>query len=111
MNRFRNDYANDRAIEIYIWVLTQEKAFRVRDIPGWSKSEMNRLALQMLIDRNLVGRIYSQNRCKLLRRVDPSKCLELPLTGGVYSGVKRYRVPPCVAASMGNSPDLYQYAI
>lgn len=113
MRKVKDDFANDRAVEIYEWVLIQSGTFRSRDIPKWDKSNLNRLAMKSLIDRDLVRMIGHEvpRSYRLSRIVEPSTCLDIPDNVSHYTGVKRYRVHPSIAVQHAKDPDLQQYAI
>jgi hypothetical protein len=71
------------------------------------------MAVNMLTARRLIKEVGSNTpkSYRVDRIVDIYDCLapfDSPLHG---ASVKRYRVPPSVARSMGGSPNLEQYAI
>lgn len=108
----KDDFANARAIEMYQWVLSQKEPFKSMDIPGYTRSRMNQLAIKMLVDRDLIRvvRFDLPRTYRLSRSVDLATCLDVPSTGN-YSGVVRYRVDPSIAAQMPTASNLRQYSI
>jgi hypothetical protein len=112
--KFRDDYCNARAIEIYKWILTQERGFfRTVDIPGHERTVRERAAIQMLVDRQLIAVRHNGKRkqYKLSRIVGLSDCLKLPPDSDIDLGVKRYRVPLHLVGRAGSMDNLNQYAI
>jgi hypothetical protein len=112
--KFSHEYCNARAIEIYKWILTQERGFfRTADIPGYERTVRERAALQMLVDRQLIAvrSNGSKKQYKLFRIVEPSDCLKLPPDSDIDLGVKRYRVPLHMVGRAASMDNLNQYSI
>lgn len=108
----KDDFANARAIEMYEWILHHRGTFQSRQVPGWSISNLNKLAIKALIDRDLIRIVHFDwpRTYRIGRVVDLERCMDLP-SGGNYTGVIRYRVDPAIASQMGNCPNLRQYSI
>lgn len=127
MADYRNQIAQERAIEIYKWARTHAELsaemssdelpndglFQTDSIPNWKISALDIQAMRMLTIRDLIIVVDDTwpRTFQLGRETDPVSCLESSATVDLMSGITRYFVPIGIARTLGGSSNLIQHKI